>query len=219
MDKRERNEDHGRSIPFSQPRSGAALLPIMAAVFVAFLVIGIAMPVLPLQEHQGLGLGTFLVGLVAGSQFAAAILSRVWAGRRADARGPKHTVIAGLAIAAGSGLLYLVSLSLIARPSISVTILLLGRALLGVGESFIITGGQSWALAILTTQNTSKALAWVGSAMFGAFAVGAPIGSALYARYGFSAVALMTMLLRLRRCFALFRFGGCRPQCARAPAS
>jgi quercetin dioxygenase-like cupin family protein len=29
------------------------------------------MPVLPLHVHQGLGLGTFVVGLVAGSQFAA----------------------------------------------------------------------------------------------------------------------------------------------------
>src|SRR5215467_8144705 len=217
MDKRERNKDHGRSIPFSQPGSGAALLPIMAAVFVAFLVIGIAMPVLPLHVHQGLGLGTFLVGLVAGSQFAAAILSRVWAGRRADARGPKDTVIVGLAIAAGSGLLYLVSLSLIARPSISVTILLLGRALLGVGESFIITGGQSWALAILTTQNTSKALAWVGSAMFGAFAVGAPIGSALYARYGFSAVALMTILLPLATLLCIVPLRGV-PSAVRARA-
>jgi MFS family permease len=120
MDKSECNQGHGRSIPFSEPPSGATLLPIMATVFVAFLVIGIAIPVLPLHVHQGLGLGTFLVGLVAGTQFAAAILSRVWAGRRADARGPKHTVIAGLAIAAGSGLLYLVSLSLVTRPSISV---------------------------------------------------------------------------------------------------
>src|SRR5215471_19363468 len=116
MDKRERNKDHGRSIPFSQRGSGAALLPIMAADFVAFLVIGIAMPVLPLHVHQELGLGTFLVGLVAGSQFAAAIVSRVGAGRRADARGPKHTVIAGLAIGTGSGLLYLVALSLITKP-------------------------------------------------------------------------------------------------------
>ncbi|SRR6266508_1335935 len=54
-----------------QGSSLAALLPIMAAVFFAFLVIGIAMPVLPLHVHQGLGLGTFIVGLVAGSQFAA----------------------------------------------------------------------------------------------------------------------------------------------------
>jgi MFS family permease len=169
----------------------------MGAVFIAFLVIGMALPVLPLHVHHVLGLGTFVVGLVAGSQFAAAILSRVWAGRHADTGGPKRAVITGLAIAAGAGLLYLVSLSLTNRASTSVTILLLGRALLGVGESFIITGGQSWALAILSAQNTSKALAWVGSAMFAAFAAGAPIGSTLYTRYGFTAVALTTMLLPL----------------------
>jgi MFS family permease len=184
--------------PDSRPQStDTTLLPIMAAVFVAFLVVGAALPVLPLHVHQGLGFGTFLVGLVAGSQFAAAILSRAWAGRQADTRGPKHAVIAGLAIASMSGLTYLLSLSLVATPSVSAGILLLGRALLGVGESLVITGAQSWALAILTVRNTSKALAWVGSAMFAAFAAGAPIGSALYARYGFGAIALTTMLLPL----------------------
>jgi MFS family permease len=70
------------------------MLPIMAAVFIAFIIIGLAMPVLPLHAHQGFDLGTFLVGLVAGSQFAAAILSRVWAGRHADASGRTHAVIA-----------------------------------------------------------------------------------------------------------------------------
>ena len=64
-----------------QGRSLGALFPIMTTVFIAFLVIGIAMPVLPLHVHQGLELSTFVVGLVAGSQFAAAILSRVWAGQ------------------------------------------------------------------------------------------------------------------------------------------
>src|SRR5947209_273831 len=86
------------------------LLPIMAAVFIGFLVIGIAIPVLPLHVHQGLGLGTFLVGLVAGSQFAAAILSRVWAGRHSDRKGAKHAVITGLMIGAAAGVLYLISL-------------------------------------------------------------------------------------------------------------
>src|SRR5947207_8339156 len=88
----------------------AALLPIMSAVFIAFLVIGVAIPVLPLHVHQGLGLGTFLVGLVAGSQFGAAILSRVWAGRHSDTRGPKDAVITGLAIASAAGILYMLSL-------------------------------------------------------------------------------------------------------------
>jgi MFS family permease len=152
---------------------------------------------LPLHLHQRLGLGTFLVGLVAGSQFAAAIVSRVWAGRHADARSAKHAVIAGLLISAAAGVLYFGSLGFMSAPAISVVILLLGRGLLGVGESFIITGAQTWGLAILGVRNTSKVLAWVGSAMFGAFAVGAPIGTALYARYGFAAIALATTLLPL----------------------
>src|SRR5205085_3604949 len=73
----------------------AALLPIMAAVFVAFLITGLAMPVLPLHVHEGLGLGTFVVGLVAGCQFTAALLSRFWSGSYADSRGGKRAVVAG----------------------------------------------------------------------------------------------------------------------------
>jgi MFS family permease len=174
-----------------------ALLPVMGAIFVAFLVIGMAMPVLPLHVHEGLGLGTFLVGLVAGSQFSAAILSRVWAGRQADTKGPKLALMAGLVIAAASGGLYLLSLTWVTRPAVSVTVLLLGRLLLGVGESFIIIGGQSWALSILTLRKTSQAIALAGSAMFAAFAVGAPVGSWLYAQFGFAGVAVSTALLPL----------------------
>src|SRR5437879_1706534 len=70
--------------------SVAALLPIMGVVFIAFLVVGLAMPVLPLHVHHGLVLGTFVVGLVAGSQFAASLVSRVWAGRYADIRDAQH---------------------------------------------------------------------------------------------------------------------------------
>jgi hypothetical protein len=47
----------------SRPAAGsiaAALLPLMAVVVVAYLVTGIAMPVLPVYVHQGLGLGTFV---------------------------------------------------------------------------------------------------------------------------------------------------------------
>src|SRR3954469_24529099 len=114
------------------------LLPIMAVVLTAFLVIGLALPVLPLHVHKGLGLGTFVVGLVAGSQFAASLLSRVWAGHFSDRRGAKSGVVVGLVAAAVSGLLYLLSLAFPDSPTLSVTILLLGRGLLGAAESFII---------------------------------------------------------------------------------
>src|SRR4051812_23242595 len=84
-------------------KSFTTLLPIMAVVFSAYLVIGFAMPVLPLHVHQGLGFGTFVVGLVAGSQFAAALISRMWAGHYADRRGAKNAVVTGLLVAALSG--------------------------------------------------------------------------------------------------------------------
>src|SRR5436190_23019402 len=87
-----------------------ALLPIMGVIWVAFLVIGLALPVLPLHVHQGLGLSTFVVGLVTGSQFAASLISRVWSGHYADGRGAKRAVLVGLLTAVLAGLLYLLSL-------------------------------------------------------------------------------------------------------------
>jgi MFS family permease len=188
-----------RSLPnaTAQSRSIATLLPIMAVVLIAFLIIGLALPVLPLHVHLDLGLSAFVVGLVTGSQFAASLLSRVWSGRYADSRGPKQAVIAGLFTAAVAGVLYLFSLRLVSAPLLSVTVLLLGRALLGAAESLIITGGQSWGLALVGPERAGKVIAWVGMAMFAALALGAPIGTALYSTGGFAAVALTTMLLPL----------------------
>jgi hypothetical protein len=58
-----------------QDRAAAALLPIVAVVFIAYPVIGLAMPV-----HLDLGLTDFASGLASGSQFAASFFSRMRAG-------------------------------------------------------------------------------------------------------------------------------------------
>jgi hypothetical protein len=68
----------------------AALLPIMAIVFIGFLVIGMALPVLTLHVHQSLGMSTFVVGFFAGSQFVAALITRVWSGHYADSEIRPH---------------------------------------------------------------------------------------------------------------------------------
>lgn len=173
------------------------LFPIMAVVSIAFLIIGFALPVLPLYVHQGLGLSTFVVGLVTGSQFAASLMSRVWAGRFSDQRGPKQAVIAGLLAAVASGSLYLLSLRFTTTPAVSVSVLLLGRALLGGAESFIITGAVTWGLALAGSRNAGRVIAWVGMAMFAALATGAPFGTLLFERAGFAAVAAATTLVPL----------------------
>jgi MFS family permease len=197
--------------PATVPSFAATLLPIMGVVFVAFLVIGLAMPVLPLHVHNGLGLGTFVVGLVAGTQFAASLVSRPLAGSFSDSRGAKRGVIVGLLAATASGLLYLLSLGFTEAPLISVGILLVGRGLLGTAESFIITAAVSWGLALADSHSTGKVIAWVGSAMFAAFAIGAPVGSALYASYGFAAIALATALAPLATLLLIARLPSVAP--------
>src|SRR6185436_12440267 len=134
---------------------------------------------------------------VAGSQFAASLISRLWAGHLADSRGAKGAVVAGLVAAAGAGLLYLLSLRFTATPVTSVIVLLLGRGLLGGAESFIIGGALSWGLALAGAHSTGKVMAWVGMAMYIAYAVGAPAGTALHAGCGFVAIALATTFIPL----------------------
>lgn len=175
----------------------STLLPTMAVVFIGFLIIGMALPVLPLHVHQSLGMSTFVVGLVAGSQFVAALITRVWSGHYADSRGAKRAVLAGLVAAVAGGVLYLLSLRFVGVPWVAVAILLLGRAVLGAAESFIITGGVSWGLALAGPANAGKVIAWVGMAMFAALALGAPLGTTLYSFGGFVSIAIATALIPL----------------------
>jgi MFS family permease len=103
----------------------------------------------------------------------------------------------GLAGASISGLLYLLSLSFLSAPRISIGVLLAGRAVLGAAESFIITGATTWGLARVGTHNAGKVIAWVGTAMFAALAVGAPLGTTLYQKGGFGAVSSAAALAPL----------------------
>jgi MFS family permease len=173
------------------------LAPIMAVVLVAYLVIGLAMPVLPLYVHQQLGLGTFMVGVAAGVEFAAALASRFWAGTYADTRGSKRAMVAGLAMGVASGLFYLLSLRVAHAPSVSIAVLLVGRTFLGGAESFVITGALSMGLTMGGPRNAGTVISWIGTALWAAYAAGAPAGALLYERYGFASTALATTLLPL----------------------
>jgi MFS family permease len=169
----------------------------MAVVLLSFVVIGIALPVLPLHVHDELGFGPSVVGLVAGGQFIAALVSRFWAGSLSDTRGPKTAVVLGLVAAILGGALYLLSLQVISMPVVSVSLLLVGRTLLGGAESFVITGAMSWGLGLLDSANSGKVIARVGMSMFAALAVGAPVGTMIFAAFGFAGIALATAILPL----------------------
>ena len=173
------------------------MLPITLAVFVGFLTIGLPLPVLPLHLHYTLGMSPLVVGIAIGTQFAAALVSRAWAGGLADTRGAKRAVIIGLSVAAVSGAAYLSSLAFMATPAASLGVLLLGRVLLGIGESLVITGALSWGISLAGPQNAGKVMAWVGIAMYGAYAAGAPAGTLIYGAYGFSDIAIAAIIIPL----------------------
>ena len=173
------------------------LLPLTLTVFIGFLTIGLQLPVLPLHLHDTLGMGTLVIGLVVGAQFAAALLSRAWAGNFADMRGGKRAVMAGLVTAAVSALVYLLSLGFVASPVLSVWLLLVGRVLLAVGESLVVTGALGWGIGLVGPQHAGKVMAWNGIAMYGAFALGAPLGVALNSGWGFMGIVVASMFIPL----------------------
>lgn len=194
------------------------LLPIMAAVLVAFLVIGAALPVLPLHVSHNLGFGSVVVGTVAGAQFAASLISRVWSGSYSDRMGGKRAVLVGLVTAAVAGLLYLLSVAVESAPILSVTILIIGRAVLGGAESFIITGGVVWGLSLVDAGHAGKVIAWVGTSMFAAMAFGGPFGTMLFNAYGFASIGLLTAVLPMLVLLAALRAPGALP-CVRTSKS
>ena len=124
--------------------------------FDRFLIIGLAPSVLPLHVHQGLGLGTFVVGRVAGSPFAASCQA---GGRR---------WIIGRWV---SGLLYLTFAGFRCRSHyIGNNPPAWTRTPRRTGE-LRITGAVRWGLALIGAQDAARVIAWVGTAMFAALAL------------------------------------------------
>ncbi|MBZ0232654.1 MAG: arabinose transporter [Deltaproteobacteria bacterium] len=182
----------------TSPRSALwrQLAPICALVFLEFLAMGIPLPVLPSRVHGTLGFGTFIVGLVIGAQSWATLATRHAAGSRSDGQGPRRTAITGLLVSALAGAVYALSYA-VPSASASLVTLLVGRGLLGLGESLVITGALAWGVALAGRERSGIVMTWVGIAMYGALAVGAPLGSALDARVGFVGMAIATAIAPL----------------------
>lgn len=172
------------------------LAPLCALVFAEFLAMGLPLPVLPLYLHDTLGFGSFVVGLVIGVQSWATLGTRHLAGGRSDRRGAKGTALWGLIVSAGAGVAYAFSTA-VKSPEAALALLSVGRALLGFGESLVITGALAWGVALAGRARTGVVMSWIGMAMYGAMAAGAPLGAALHARSGFLGMALAAGLAPL----------------------
>ena len=158
------------------------------ALFLSYLCVAMSLPVMSVFVTTRLGFGNALAGLAVGITFASTIVTRGMAGRMADHRGNKYCMVRGLWVYALAGLLCGAA-SWPGLPALAAYgVLIGGRLLLGVGESLVTVGVMAWCFGIMGPQRSGQVFALVGMGLYGAFAVGSPIGIALFERLGFAGV-------------------------------
>lgn len=190
----------------SRLRLNLQILSIVKFNFATYLTIGLPLAVLPGFVHDNLGYSAFWAGVVISLQYIATLLSRPYAGRFADSWGPKRVVVLGLAGSLLSGLCMLFSALAQEQALLSLTLLCLGRIILGVGQSFCGTGTSLWGMAKAGSLHIGRVISWNGIVTYGAMALGAPLGVALFRSGGLLqlsvvivAISLLAMVLALPR--------------------
>ncbi|MDE1914491.1 MAG: MFS transporter [Sphingomonadales bacterium] len=179
----------------------------VACTAMAYFCVGLPLAVLPGWVHLDLGYSAVIAGVAISMQYVATVSSRRLVGSMADTVGPKQSIMVGFSCCLGSGIAAVLA-GWIARmdhhgtmvPLAALGVILLSRILLGCGESMIGTGSIAWAIARTHPAHTARVISWNGIATYGAIALGAPVGTWLYAAGGMEAVGaalLVTGLLGL----------------------
>ncbi|GAB6387954.1 MFS transporter [Stutzerimonas marianensis] len=171
------------------------ILSLVVFNFISFISIGIPLASLPGYVHDTLGYSTTIAGVVIGAQYLTTLLCRPLAGRLADERGAKKTVLIGMASGFVSGILLLAAALMTAWPAASIAVLLASRLVLGFTQSLIGISAISWGITRLGPQSTARMISWNGIAAYGGVGIGAPLGVYLQQSLGLWSLGVVTMLL------------------------
>jgi MFS family permease len=166
--------------PGQDHRPGLSFAGVFAVTFCGLVGVGLVLPVLPRYIHGPLDSGDVAVGVVIGAYAITGLLLRPVAGRLADTRGRKPTVLAGAVLVAISGLLYL--------PSLGIAGLILARLILGAGEGAVYTAGSAWIVDLAPDERRGRILGLYGLAVWGGLSVGPLLGEVLLDLGGYTAV-------------------------------
>ncbi|WP_280812802.1 MFS transporter [Variovorax sp. TBS-050B] len=190
------------------------LLLLLAVLFIAYLCVGMALGSVAPFVTARLGLGNAWAGLGVGVAFLATVATRAHAGSLSDHRGPKPAVARGLVCCMAGAATALVAGLPLPSTGLAYAALLAGRLLLGVGESFVTVGVIGWAIGMAGPARSGMVLARVGAAIYGALALGGPIGLFLFESGGFALATAAGALLPGLALLAIRRTAGIVPQAA-----
>jgi MFS family permease len=173
------------------------VLALTVALFLSYLTVAMALPAVPVHVVQGLGLGNVWGGLAVGIAFLSTILTRGWAGAWSDRIGGKLAMQRGLLLYAAAGLVCVLAGWSGLSTSGSYTVLIIGRLLLGLGESVAMVGMVAWAIGLMGQGRSGQVISLVGMGIYGAFAAGGPLGLMLLDRLGFAGLMAVCTALPL----------------------
>ena len=158
----------------------AAFAGIFVVTLLSLMAVGAVLPVLPRYVKGPLDSGNVAVGIVVGAFAFTGLGARPLAGRLADHRGRRPTVVVGALFAAVAGLLYLVPAGL---PG-----LIAARLVLGMGEGTVFTAGSAWIVDLAPVGRRGRVIGLYGLAVWSGLSIGPSLGDLLYRVSGFHLV-------------------------------
>lgn len=161
---------------------------LLTNIFIAFLGIGLVIPVLPTIMNELHLSGAMVGNLVAAFAIVQLIVSPI-AGRWVDQFGRKRMIVIGLIIFSFSELLF--------GLGKTVNILFISRMLGGVSAAFIMPAVTAFIADITTVETRSKSMGYMSAAISTGFIVGPGVGGFLAeigTRLPFFAAATVAMI-------------------------
>lgn len=170
-------------------RPGVAFAGIFTVTFCGLLAVGATLPVLPTYVDGPLGGGKIAVGIVIGAYAITGLLMRPFAGRLADRRGRRPTVVIGAVLAGVAGFMYLLPLGIGG--------LIVARLVLGIGEGAVFTAGSAWIVDLAPVERRGRVIGLYGLSVWAGLSIGPLFGELIRHSAGYDAVWIFAGALPL----------------------
>jgi MFS family permease len=170
-------------------RPGVAFAGIFAVTFCGLLAVGATLPILPRYVDGPLGEGKVTVGIVIGAYAITGLLMRPFAGRLADSRGRRPTVLLGAVLAGLAGFMYLLPLG--------VGGLIAARLVLGIGEGAVFTAGSAWIVDLAPLERRGRVIGLYGLSVWAGLSIGPLFGELIKHNAGYDAVWIFAGVMPL----------------------